>query len=92
MIDLTRSSSVFSASAFDHRRVAVIGVGNTGIKVVDTLARLGVQHINVYDFDTVDRPNIGPQLFNLADIGALKVDACYRNIKAATGTEVVRNA
>lgn len=39
-------------------RVAVAGVGSVGMSIAETLARTGVQHIGVFDFDTVEWINL----------------------------------
>lgn len=39
-------------------RVAVAGAGSVGMAVVDALARTGIQHIGVLDFDSVEEVNL----------------------------------
>lgn len=39
-------------------RVAVAGAGSVGMAIVDALCRTGVQHVGVFEFDTVERVNI----------------------------------
>lgn len=50
----------------------VIGVGATGGQIVRTLGQLGVRNIVLWDDDTIEEVNIGPQGFKPADIGKLK--------------------
>lgn len=75
-----RQSSIFDQARFT-KKVDVIGAGATGSHVVYTLAKMGVQKIRVFDFDTVAEHNIPNQLFGLADVGSFKVDALKKRIK-----------
>lgn len=91
-IDPLRHLSVFSPHAFGRRRVDVVGAGATGSKIVLDLAKLGVENIHVWDFDQVEEHNIANQAFGLDDIGALKVEALAKLVKATTGTVIHTHA
>lgn len=60
--------------------VMVVGCGAVGSFAIEALARSGVGHIVVVDFDIVEESNINRQLFALGStIGVAKVDvACAR--------------
>ena len=61
--------------------VMVVGCGAVGSFVVESLARSGVGHIVVVDFDTVEESNINRQLFALnSTIGMPKVDVAAARI------------
>lgn len=60
----------------------IIGVGAIGSQVAIGLARLGVPHIVLVDFDTVDDVNIGIQGFNRDEIDSPKVEAIRKRIEA----------
>jgi len=61
--------------------VMVVGCGAVGSFVVESLARSGVGHIVVVDFDTVEESNINRQLFALnSTIGMPKVDVASARI------------
>ena len=92
MIDPLRHLSVFSPHAFGQRRVDVIGAGATGSKIVLDLAKLGVENIHIWDFDRVEEHNVANQAFGLDDIGALKVEALAKLVKATTGTIIHTHA
>jgi hypothetical protein len=92
MIDPIRHVDIFSPDAFGNTRVDVIGAGATGSKVVETLAKLGVQNIHVWDFDKVEVHNIGNQQYGVNDIGMLKVDALKQLVQAKTGTMIHTHA
>jgi sulfur carrier protein ThiS adenylyltransferase len=45
------------------------------------LARAGVGHLHLVDFDKVDITNLNRQQYDIADLGTLKTDALTKNIK-----------
>ena len=55
-------------------QINVVGIGALGSKIVDLLGRLGIS-CNMYDFDIVEKKNLGNQAFRVEDINKLKVDA-----------------
>ena len=58
-----------------NARVLVFGVGGVGGSVVHMLARSGVKHICIVDFDTISTSNINRQLVaNATNVGKFKVD------------------
>jgi molybdopterin-synthase adenylyltransferase len=59
----------------------VIGVGAIGRQVALQLAAIGVQSIQLIDFDTVDETNITTQGYAASDVGKLKVDAASATIQ-----------
>lgn len=72
-------------------RFGVVGVGSVGSVVAECLARMGVQHIKLIDYDRVERHNLDRLLhasINDAAAKRLKVDlvgaALQRNATAAT--------
>ena len=59
----------------DRSRVIVFGLGGVGSYVVEALARAGVGHLTLVDFDDVDATNINRQLPALhSTIGSKKVE------------------
>lgn len=50
----------------------VIGCGAIGGYVIRTLGQIGVKHVVLWDFDTIEEVNIGPQGFLPECIGDLK--------------------
>jgi hypothetical protein len=59
----------------------IIGVGAIGRQVALQLAAIGVQSIQLIDFDTVDETNITTQGYAASDVGKLKVDAASATIR-----------
>jgi molybdopterin/thiamine biosynthesis adenylyltransferase len=75
-LDITRSNDVFNPTKFKDN-VHVVGAGATGARVAISLIKMGLppQQLHVYDFDKVERHNIGNQPYTNNDIGEYKVDA-----------------
>lgn len=57
------------------QRIHIIGCGAVGSLLADTLTRMGLTKITLYDFDTVESHNIANQLYTEQDIGKPKVVA-----------------
>lgn len=65
-----------------QKKVLVIGVGGVGGYVVEMLARAGIGHIAIMDFDKVDISNINRQIIALhSTIGKSKVEVLKERIK-----------
>ena len=59
----------------NNSRVIVFGVGGVGSYIVEALARSGVGHITMVDFDEISESNINRQLHSLrSTIGKSKID------------------
>lgn len=66
----------------DEARVLVFGLGGVGSYVVEALARAGIGHLTLVDFDYVDITNINRQLPALhSTIGRKKVDVIVDRIR-----------
>jgi len=58
------------------KKIAVFGIGGVGSFVVEALARSGVGHLVLIDFDDIVSSNINRQIHaNIETVGELKVDA-----------------
>lgn len=68
--------------------VTVIGAGSVGSMVIFALAKMGFQHIEVWDHDVVSSHNVPMSLYVEKDIGALKVSALRRHIINLAGVEI----
>jgi molybdopterin/thiamine biosynthesis adenylyltransferase len=86
-----RHEPVFPAGKFNPRQIDVVGAGALGSRIAMSLAKLGIENIHVWDFDTVAEHNIPNQLFGNKDVGALKTDALDQLIVSATGTSVSKH-
>ena len=63
-------------------RVCGIGLGGVGSAAVEALARAGIGHLTIIDFDVVGETNLNRQLIALrSTVGTPKVDAMRARIK-----------
>lgn len=56
-------------------RVAVAGLGGLGSNIAFALARIGVGHLHLIDFDRVDLTNLNRQQYFMEHVGMYKTDA-----------------
>ncbi len=74
----TRSEMVIGSDALNKLKgstVAVFGIGGVGSFSVEALARVGVGHLVLVDFDTVDITNVNRQIHAFIDtVGMSKVE------------------
>jgi len=69
--------------------VGIAGAGGLGSNVAMALARAGVGHIVLVDFDVVEEKNLTRQYFFRDQVGELKVNALKNNIdRAIRGVKV----
>ena len=59
----------------DKARVAVARLGGLGSHVAAALARIGVGHLHLVDFDVVDITNLNRQQYTARHLGTCKTDA-----------------
>lgn len=85
--NFSRQHEIFDATQF-KKQVHIIGCGATGSAVALNLAKMGIENIHIYDFDTVEEHNLPNQQFGLKDIGEYKAKALQANIMAQTGIYV----
>ncbi|MFL0195076.1 sulfur carrier protein ThiS adenylyltransferase ThiF [Clostridium sp. WILCCON 0269] len=62
-------------------KVAIAGLGGLGSNVAVMLARIGVGHLLLVDFDTVEPSNLNRQSYYVRHLGLLKTDALMEQIK-----------
>ena len=67
---------------FDAARVAVCGLGGLGSNVAVALARAGVGHLHLIDFDRVEPSNLNRQQYAAAQVGMPKAEALRANLAA----------
>lgn len=61
-------------------RVAVCGLGGLGSNIAIALARAGVGHLRLIDFDRVDITNLNRQQYFVRQLGLLKTDALQETL------------
>ena len=62
-------------------KVAILGLGGLGSNIAISLARIGVGHMILVDFDIVEPSNLNRQQYFISDIGKYKTDALKNHIK-----------
>ncbi|MGB4707083.1 MAG: ThiF family adenylyltransferase [Fuerstiella sp.] len=72
---LIRQQDLVPEERLNDVRATVIGVGAIGRQLAMQLASLGVRHLQLIDFDTVDESNITTQGYLQRDVGQSKVTA-----------------
>lgn len=65
----------------DQAKVAIAGLGGLGSHVAVYLARAGVGHLHLIDFDCVDLTNLNRQQYTLKHLGRKKTEALKEQIK-----------
>jgi hypothetical protein len=73
--DLMRQADLIPVHKVEALKVLVIGCGAIGSFATLALAKMGVNDITVYDFDTVDTVNMNNQFYRFKDIGRPKATA-----------------
>lgn len=68
--------------------VTIIGAGAIGSWVALTLAKMGMEDIEVWDFDKVDTVNLNSQFYRRSDVEQLKVAALMDMVKQFTGVNI----
>ncbi len=72
----------FAFERLRNQKVVIIGLGGVGSYAAESLARSGVKHLVLIDYDTIDLTNLNRQIIATYDeIGCKKVDAMERRIK-----------
>ena len=77
-----RQSGLVPREKLKPLTVTVIGVGAIGRQVALQLTALGVQRLQLIDFDNVEPTNITTQGYLTEDLGQFKVDATARAVQA----------
>ena len=67
---------------FDAARVAVCGLGGLGSNIAAALARAGVGHLHLIDFDDVEPSNLNRQQYAVGQVGIPKAEATRANLAA----------
>lgn len=69
-------------------RITIIGAGAIGSFTALALAKMGFDHITVYDPDEIEHENLNCQFYPMGFIGLPKVDILKDMIMSFTGTEI----
>lgn len=67
--------------AVKDARVAIAGLGGLGSNIAVMLARTGIGHLHLIDFDTVDASNLNRQQYCIKHLGMYKTDALKEQLE-----------
>jgi sulfur carrier protein ThiS adenylyltransferase len=71
------------------KTVGIAGAGGLGSNAAVALARAGIGHLIIVDYDIVEKSNLNRQYYFLDQIGMKKVDALQKNIQRINPTVIV---
>ncbi len=77
----TRQADLVPHQRLQNLRITLIGVGAIGRQLALQLTALGARHLQLIDFDAVERTNITTQGYLEADLGHPKVEATARSMR-----------
>ena len=78
---LHKGLTVEQSQRLQEAKVAIVGLGGLGSNVAMWLARLGVGHLLLYDFDKVELSNLNRQYYFLQDVGEYKAVALLEHLR-----------
>lgn len=70
----TEYRGVTAMERIAQAKIVLCGVGAVGSNLADSLARQGYQNMKLIDADRVEQHNVGNQVYDLMDVGGLKVE------------------
>jgi len=76
-----RQRDIVPPERLAHCHATVIGVGAIGRQIALQLAAIGIPHLTLIDFDTVEPVNLAPQGYLEEDLEMLKVTATAEMVK-----------
>lgn len=83
-----RQTSLQNDDKRKELKVCVVWAWGIGSNSVYCLAKQGIEHIKVIDFDKVEIENTGSQFYREKDIGKYKVEALQEQILEQTGVKI----
>ena len=81
-MDLEKQIDFFNPNNYDKEEIHIIGVGAIGSHLVEMLARMGFEDMDIYDFDDVTDHNLTNQMFFDPQIDQKKLDAIQTTVSA----------
>lgn len=73
----SRSKGILEVNILESKRVMIVGLGSFGSQIAIELAKAGVGHFSLFDFDRVELHNLARHTCTIKDLGRLKTDAIY---------------
>ena len=82
------SWGISAQNDISRMRVGIVGLGSVGCIVAETIARIGVRQITLFDPDRVEEHNLDRLLYGTSkDIGKLKVDLAKTRMELSATAE-----
>lgn len=85
-----RNTGILETSALAARKVVIVGLGSGGSPIALDLARAGVGHFTLVDFDRLELGNISRHICGVSDLGRYKTLAVRDQILQKNPYAVVR--
>ena len=79
--DLLKRNVKGIAKKLKEKKVCILGLGGLGSNVAILLARAGIGHLKLVDFDIVEASNLNRQQYRISHIGMKKTEAIKTIIK-----------
>ncbi|MCM1293173.1 MAG: ThiF family adenylyltransferase [Bacteroides sp.] len=71
----SRSKGILEVDILTEKRVMIVGLGSFGSQIAIELAKAGVSHFALFDFDRVELHNLARHTCTIKDLGRLKTNA-----------------
>jgi molybdopterin-synthase adenylyltransferase len=71
----SRSKGILETDMLQHKRVLMVGLGSFGGQIAVELAKAGVSHFDLVDFDRIELSNISRHICGINDLGRWKTRA-----------------
>lgn len=92
MVDLSRIESLVDKGKLmkmKKKKVMICGIGGVGSFVAEGLARSGVGHLVLVDYDIIDKSNINRQIMvTKNNIGKIKVDELKKHLQEISDVKI----
>lgn len=87
-MEFLRQMGLVSPERLAACEVTVIGAGAIGSSVALALAKMGIEHLTVFDPASIEAHHLASHLYRLRDVGQRKVNALAQIIADYTGVEI----
>ena len=84
-----RNKGLIELDILANKRVLIVGIGSGGSAIALDLAKAGVGHFALADFDRVELHNLSRHICSINDLGRLKTDAVADAIKGKNPYAIV---
>jgi molybdopterin/thiamine biosynthesis adenylyltransferase len=89
VIDTTRQSGILAQERLDDITVEIVGCGAIGSHTAETMTKVGIRKLTLWDYDTVETHNLANQGYYIPDLGQYKVNALSKRLGEGTGAKLI---